>query len=66
MQLARNNVTSDPFVIYGFYETLAKEVQRLAIAHKPEAFYNCDESGFPVDPSKCKYIDPIGKKTHSG
>ena len=66
MQLARNNVTSDPFVIYEFYETLAKEVQRLAIAHKPEAFCHCDESGFPVDPSKCKYIDPIGKKTHSG
>ena len=62
MQLTRKNVTSDPFVIYEFYETLAKEVEHLGIADKPEAFYNCDESGFPVDPSKCKYIGPIGKK----
>lgn len=50
-------------MIYEFYETLAKEVERLAIPHKPEAFYNCDKSGFPVDPSECKFIDPIGKKT---
>ena len=63
MQLARKNVTSDLFVIYEFYETLAKEVERLGIADKPEAFYNCHESGFPVDASKCKYICPIGKKT---
>ena len=62
MQLARKNVTLDPFVIYQFYETLAKEVERLGIADKPEAFYNCDKSGFPVDPSKCKYVGPIGKK----
>ena len=63
MQLSRKNVTSDLFVIYEFYETLAKEVERLRICDKPEAFYNCDESRFPVDPSKCNYIDPIGKKT---
>ena len=62
MQLARKNVTSDLFVMYDFYET-AKEVEHLGIADKPEAFYNCDESGFPVDLSKCKYISPIGKKT---
>ena len=63
MQLARKNVTSDPFVVYEFYETLSKEVERLGIANKPESFYNCDESGFPVDPSKCKYIGRVGKKT---
>ena len=63
MQLARKNVTYDPLVMYEFYETLAKEVEHLGISDKPEAFYNCDESGFPADPSKCKYTGPIGKKT---
>ena len=48
MQLARKNVTSDPFVVYSFYEMLDKEVKRLGIADKPECFYNCDESGFPT------------------
>ena len=63
MQLARKNVTSDPFVIYQLDEILAKEVEHLGIAEKPECFYNCDESGFPVDPSKCKQVGPIGKKS---
>ena len=41
---------------------LAKEVERLGIEGRPECFYNCDESGFPTDPSKCKYVGPIGEK----
>ena len=61
MQLARKNVTSDPFVIYRLYEVLRKEAERLGIMEKPECLYNCDESGFPHDPSKCKYVGPIGK-----
>ena len=46
MQLAQKYVTSDPLVIYEFYETLAKEVECLGIADEPEAFYNCNEQGF--------------------
>ena len=61
MQLARQNVTSDPFVVYGYYDMLKKEVERLGIQVRPECFYNCDESGFPRDPSKCKYLGPIGE-----
>ena len=62
MQIAQKNVTTDLFVIYKFYETLAKEAERLGISDKPEAFYNYDESEFPVDPSKCKYIGPFDTK----
>ena len=46
MQLARKNVTFNPFIIYGFYELLAKEVECLGISDKPE----------------CKYIGPLGEK----
>ena len=61
MQLARKNVTSDPFVVYGYYEILKKEIDRLGIQERPECFYNCDESGFLRDPFKCKYVGPIGE-----
>ena len=43
MQLARKNVTSDLFVVYGYYEMLKKEVESLGIQKRPECFYNCDE-----------------------
>ena len=62
MQIARKNITTDPFVIYKLYEALSKKVERLGISDKPEAFCNCDESEFPVYPSKCKYIGPLDIK----
>ena len=61
MQLARKIVTSDPFVVYGYYEILKKEEERLGIQEMPECFYNCDESGFFRDLSKCKYVCPINE-----
>ena len=48
MQLARKNVTSDPFVIYGFYALLDAEIKRLGIEDRPECIWNCDETGFPI------------------
>ncbi|KAG0716222.1 hypothetical protein GWK47_010228 [Chionoecetes opilio] len=63
MQIARKNVTSDPFVIYGFYSMLEKEIERLGIANRPECVWNLDESGFPTDPSRWKTIGTIGQKT---
>ena len=52
MQLARKNVTSNPFTVYGYYEILEKEVERLGLKDKQECVYNCDKSGFPIDPTK--------------
>ena len=59
-QLPRENFTLDPFVVYGCYEMLKKEVERLGIQERPECFYNSDELRFPRDPSKFKYVGPIG------
>ena len=36
MQLARKSVTSDPFVIYGFYELLEAEIKRLRLENRPK------------------------------
>ncbi|KAK8394586.1 hypothetical protein O3P69_006619 [Scylla paramamosain] len=52
MQLARKSVTSDPFVIYGFYDMLEKEMDRLNIKDRPECIYNLDETGVPNGPIK--------------
>ena len=62
MQLSRKNVTSDPFVIFDFYELLESEVKRLGLENRPECIWNCDETGFPMDPSKFKTIGEKGKK----
>lgn len=63
MQLARKNVISDPFVIYGFYSLLEAEVKRLEIEDGLECFWNCDKTGFPMDLSKFKTIGEKGKKS---
>lgn len=63
MQLAWKSVTSDPFVIYGFYELLQKEMERLEIMERPECIWNLDETGFPQDPSKVKTLGTKGAKT---
>ena len=63
MQLARKSVTSDPFVIYGFYDILRQEMARLEIMERPECIWNLDETGFPLDPSKAKTIGTKGAKT---
>ena len=63
MQLARKSVTSDPFVIYGIYELLEAEVKSLGWRIVQNVrIWNCDETGFPMDPSKFKTIGEKGKK----
>ncbi|XP_018020256.1 uncharacterized protein LOC108676651 [Hyalella azteca] len=63
MQLARKTVTSDPFIIYGFYDLLEKVINDLGIANRPQCIYNLDETCFPTDPSKTKTIGTKGVKT---
>ena len=63
MQLARKSVTSDPFVVHGFYDLLEKIIEDKGLADKPGAIYNMDETGFPTDSSKAKAIETVGEKT---
>lgn len=48
-----------PDVIYAFYDMLKVELDKYDLHDKPAFVYNCDESGFPSDPSKLR---AIGKK----
>ena len=63
MQVARKNVTADPFVIYGLYTLLKSEVDQLGLNDHLECIWNCDKSGFPVDPSRWKTVGAIGAKS---
>jgi len=62
MQIARKSVTSDTYVIYGFYELLEAKVKRLGLENCPECIWNCDETGFPMDPTNFKTIGEKGQK----
>ena len=62
MQLARKALTSDPFVIFGYYDKL-EVIKDLGIENRPECIYNLDETGFPTDPSKRLTIGTKGSKT---
>ncbi|KAK8372252.1 hypothetical protein O3P69_016305 [Scylla paramamosain] len=65
MQLARKSVTSDPFVIYGFYDMLEKEMDRLNIKDRPECIYNLDETGVPNGPIKVQDNWVKGRENNS-
>ena len=56
---ARKSATSNPFIVNDFYDV----IEKIIIDHKlnPKQVWNCDESGFPTDPSKSKVISPRGE-----
>lgn len=56
---ARKANTANPFLIYDFYDVIEKIISEKNL--KPEQVWNCDESGFPTDPSKCRVVAPVGK-----
>ena len=53
---ARKAATANPFIIFDFYEVVEKIKEKKL---KREQIWNCDELGFPTDPSKCKVVAPI-------
>ena len=61
MCLARKANAGNPFIIYDMYDQL-EAIKRRFPDLKPEGVFNCDESGFPVDPSRCRVVGPKGKE----
>lgn len=60
LQKCRND-SRDPFIIYDFYTDLVKLFEENALEDKPAFAFNCDETGFCHDPTKCKAIGEKGK-----
>lgn len=59
---ARKSVTSNPFIIYDFYDALEKLVNEKKL--KASQIWNCDESGFLNDPQKCKVVGVRGETAY--
>lgn len=52
LECSRRANTSNPFLIYGFYDLLEETMRKLDIFDKPNHIYNVDESGFLYDPKR--------------
>ena len=59
---ARKSMIANPFKIYDFYETIEKIIKDKNL--QPHQIWNCDESGFPTDPQKCKVVGVKGKQRY--
>ena len=51
---ARKSATGNPFIVYNFFDVIEDIINKNNIP--PSDIWNCDESGFPHDPSKCVVI----------
>ena len=51
--------TSNPFVVYNFFETIEKIANENNFS--PLQVWNCDETCFPTDAGQRKVVAPKGK-----
>ena len=56
---AHKSATSNPFVIFDFYDVIENIIEDKDL--KAENIWNCDESGFPHDPQKCRVFSIKGE-----
>ena len=52
LEKARKLACSDPDVIYGYFDMLKQEMERLNIVDRPECIYYTDETNLHIDPQK--------------
>lgn len=64
LEKSRRQATSDPFIIYHFYEILEKTLTSLNLHDKPQQIFNLDETSFSTDPTRIKGVTGKGQKAH--
>ena len=57
---ARKSATANPFIINDFYDVIERIIKEKNL--QPNQIWNCDESGFPTDPQKCRVVGVKGKE----
>ncbi|GBM52892.1 hypothetical protein AVEN_162388-1 [Araneus ventricosus] len=62
LEKSRVIATSNPFLIFEFYDLLEKELTALNITDKPSRIFNLDERAMFIDPSRGKAVGEKGKK----
>lgn len=58
---SRARQAGDPFVFRDFYDKLTGIIKSLGLEDKPEAIFNCDETGFNLDPGPTKVASSKGQ-----
>lgn len=64
LEAVRRKATSDPFIIFEFYDLLQSQIEKLDLQDKPDNIYNLDETYFSFDPSRIKAVGVKGEKFH--
>ena len=64
LEKCRRRATSDPFIIYEFYDVLENLLKSLNIFCKPENVYNLDETSFCTDANRVKFLSGVGQKAY--
>ncbi|KAI5635262.1 DDE superfamily endonuclease domain-containing protein [Phthorimaea operculella] len=64
LEKSRRQATSDPFIVYHFYEILDDTLTALNLHDKPDQVFNLDETSFSADPTRIKGVTGKGQKAH--
>ena len=56
---AKKSITANPFIIYDLYDVIEDIIVKNNLS--AEKIWNCDESGFPMDPLKFRVVSERGK-----
>lgn len=64
LDASRRKATSDPFIIYEFYDLLKKVIVEKGLIELPAQIWNLDETSFCHDPTKLKIVGEKGKAAH--
>lgn len=62
LEKARKIATSDPAIIYGFYDIVEQQLEKLHITKRPECLFNVDETNLYTDPKQTRVVAPRGEK----
>ena len=62
LEKSRKTATSNPNIIYGFYDILETQLKQLNIQDRPECLWNVDETNLYTDPQKTRVVAERGSK----
>ena len=62
LSIVRHNATRNPFIVYNFYEIVAKALDDLEIGDRPDLIWNADEAGLPMSLKNATLCPKRGKK----
>lgn len=64
LEKSRRKATSDPYIIYGFYDRLEQVLNDVDLMDKPAHIWNIDETSFSADPNRIRGVAGKGQKVH--